>query len=248
MFPQTWKGRTLISLWGGMCRAQCTAFWFLLCIVLKRKSDGRTLIFLGRFFWNRAQSREKICLLQNMRGVSIGFHPWKGEIVCFVSVSEKLWQQTHYATTATMRVEGERRRQKAIVNSKAQRDASLPRCDPPCVGELNWKVYRLCRQQLAAFVLVELTGSRAAKLPRGVWLSRLDRHHFFPASQDATGSLIRMHSQVALAQLAVGRAVIGWGEASFGNFRRLCTRCMRESVCLLLVIMDIKCRRRAAAI
>lgn len=59
---------------------------------------------------------------------------------------------------------------------------------------------RLWRQQLAGFVLVELTGSRAVKLLRGVGFSQVDRHQFFPpVSWDATGSLIRMQNGFSFA-------------------------------------------------
>lgn len=38
---------------------------------------------------------------------------------------------------------------------------------------------RLWRQQLASFVLVELTGSRVLKLLQGMWFSWVDRQRFF---------------------------------------------------------------------
>ena len=53
----------------------------------------------------------------------------------------------------------------------------LPSCGPIC-GLVELKGCRLWRQQLAAFVLAELTGSRAVKLLQGMWF-RLDRHQFF---------------------------------------------------------------------
>lgn len=58
---------------------------------------------------------------------------------------------------------------------------------------------RLCRQRLAAFMWVELTGSRAVKLPQGMCFSGVDRwHFFFPLPLvicDTTGSLERTQSK-----------------------------------------------------
>lgn len=75
--------------------------------------------------------------------------------------------------TGTMGCEGERERQKERQRKysvKCSSPTPLPTCDPIC-GLVELKGCRLWRQQLAAFVLVELTGSRAVKLLRGMWFS-----------------------------------------------------------------------------
>lgn len=104
-------------------------------------------------------------------------------------------------------------------DGKRERDREsltpLPFCDL-IRGLVDLKGCRLWRQQLAGFVLVELTGSRAVKLLRGVGFSQLDRHQFFPpVSWDATGSLIRMHSEMDLAQLV--RSCMQLAEVSWGG-------------------------------
>lgn len=139
-------------------------------------------------------------------------------------------------------------------DGKRERDrqslTALPFCDL-IRGLVDLKGCRLWRQQLAGFVLVELTGSRAVKLLRGVGFSQLDRHQFFPpVSWDATGSLIRMHSEMDLAQpvsSCMQLAEVSWGGKSDSLvclFLYLCVGdCLQEMIVKLdsdILLMTFK--------
>lgn len=128
---------------------------------------------------------------------------------------------TSHATCTTVDCEGEKANRKSLCGEiLADMPTPLSSCGHIC-GLVELKGCRLWRQQLAAFVLAELTGSRAVKLLQGMWFSRLDRHQFFFSlfadSRDATGSMIRMHSQMEFPSAGQELDTVEKGLSGKGN-------------------------------